>query len=46
MVGVLLLGVLANSMIILGFPFSAQQIIKGGILVVAVYYDMVSRGDR
>jgi len=46
MIGVLLLGVLANSMIILGFPFSAQQIIKGGILVTAVYYDMVSRGDR
>ncbi len=47
LIGVLLLGVIANSMILLRFPFNFQQIIKGVILISAVYYDMVSsRGSR
>jgi len=46
MIGVLLLGVIGNSMIMLGLPFSFQLAIKGLLLVIAVCYDVISRGSR
>lgn len=44
--GVLLLGVIGNSMTMLGLPFSYKLAIKGAILIIAVYYDVYSRGER
>jgi ribose/xylose/arabinose/galactoside ABC-type transport system permease subunit len=44
MIGVLLLGVIGNSMIMLGLPFNLQLTMQGVILIIAVYYDVFSRG--
>jgi ribose transport system permease protein len=46
-IGVLLLGVVGNAMIMIGIPFSYQLVVKGAILIAAVYYDNVSnKGQR
>jgi len=44
--GVLLLGVISNSLVLLGLPFPLQLAVKGLVLIVAVYYDVFIRGRR
>lgn len=46
-IGVLLLGIVGNSMIMIGIPFSFQLVAKGSILMAAVYYDnLINRAQR
>jgi len=45
-VGVLLLGLIANSMILLGFHYNFQLVVKGIILISAVFYDGISNRER
>ena len=42
-IGILLFGVINNSMNLLGFPFETQQMVKGAILVVAIFYNEYNR---
>ena len=42
-IGLLLLGVVNNGLILVGVPAFWQQVVKGGILLVAVLYDEVRR---
>jgi ribose transport system permease protein len=42
--GVLLLGIIINGMILLNLPFGLQSVIKGSLLILAVYADLRTRG--
>ena len=42
MIGALLLGVITMGMSILGLGDSIQQVIRGGVLLVAVIFDVVT----
>ena len=42
-IGAMLLGVLNMGMSILGFTDSWQYVVKGGVLLVAVIFDVVSK---
>ena len=44
--GLLLFGVLNNSMILLGVSFEYQQMIKGIIFIIAVLYDNYNKKKR
>jgi len=46
LIGVILLGVISNSMVLIGLPFPLQLAVKGAILIAAVYYDSFIRGRR
>jgi ribose/xylose/arabinose/galactoside ABC-type transport system permease subunit len=43
LLGLLLLGVVNNGLILIGVPAFWQQVVKGGILLVAVLYDELQR---
>lgn len=45
-VGILILGVLNNILILINFPYEAQQIAKGFVFLVVVWADGVSRKKR
>ena len=42
--GVLLLGIIINVIILLNLPFGLQSVIKGSLLILAVYADLRTRG--
>jgi ribose/xylose/arabinose/galactoside ABC-type transport system permease subunit len=43
--GVLLLGVLMNAMILLDMPIASQSILKGLLVIVAVFFDVRARAE-
>ena len=45
-IGVLLLGLIANSMILLGFNYNLQLVVKGFILITAIFYDGISNKEH
>jgi len=45
-VGGLLMGVLNNGMAIMGWSIDLQQVIKGGVLLLAVAFDVLSKRNR
>ncbi|MEI6158129.1 MAG: hypothetical protein WCP87_07175, partial [Atribacterota bacterium] len=39
MIAVVVLGVIDNSMVLLGIPYKDQQIIRGGIFILSIIYN-------
>ena len=46
LLGLLLIGVLNNGLILLSVEAYWQQVVKGGILLIAVFYDELRQGRR
>jgi len=45
-IGGMLMGVLNNGMFIIGVPIDWQQVVKGGVLLLAVAFDVLSRRNK
>jgi ribose/xylose/arabinose/galactoside ABC-type transport system permease subunit len=45
-IGILILGILNNILILINFPYEAQQIAKGFVFIAVVWFDSASRRKR